>query len=219
MVAEQRRRQLGGIKYVKDGGDVDIDLDMSPFDAFMNEGLAKKDGSDQDAIIKLITEGDLRLREGSVVPDLTPSKFKFDPPPPPPTWAQSQNPFSTITQASNAHSVSSIGSGPLSENIPEADRPIRSRERDDSDGTVRKRKRYSRGSPIVIQDSQPGSKYSDGALADLHDDSVDNEPKSESPELGARPRNLLPEPSILNLPTTEVLSRGPEQVRTYLHSA
>ncbi|KAL9113680.1 MAG: hypothetical protein Q9227_002125 [Pyrenula ochraceoflavens] len=149
--------RLPDVKYIKDIDDVDIDPEMSPFDAFINEGQARREGYDQRATIKLILDRGLRIREDSVVPDLTATKFRFDPPPPIPLFHQPT--------------------------VPESDRPIQSLEGGNNGGVVQRRPRQRQEAAIIIPDSQADNQDVEDTEVRANITLNETEPKSESPEL------------------------------------
>ena len=57
-------------------------------DVFVNEGKADRDGLDQDATIKIVQEQGHAVRQGSVVPDLTPVHYQKPPLPPVPRFSE-----------------------------------------------------------------------------------------------------------------------------------
>lgn len=79
---------LGKIKYLKDADDFDLDTEQLVSDVFVNEGKADRDGLDQDATIKVVQEQGQAVRQGSVVPDLTPVHYQKPPLPPVPRFSE-----------------------------------------------------------------------------------------------------------------------------------
>ena len=79
---------LGRIKYLKDADDFDLDPEQIVSDVFVNEGKADRDGLDQEATIKVIQEQGQAVRQGSVVPDLTPVQYQKRPLPPVPRFSE-----------------------------------------------------------------------------------------------------------------------------------
>lgn len=72
-----KRRQFGQVKYLKDNDDdCDLDPDLTVADLLVDEGKAARDGSDQKKIIKLIQEQGRAVRQGSMIPDLTPVHYQ-----------------------------------------------------------------------------------------------------------------------------------------------
>ena len=85
------RRQLGKIKYLKDDeNDCDLDPEATVQDLLINEGKAEVDTSDQHVTIKVVQEHGRAIREGSVVPDLTPIQYQSRILPPVPRFPQSE---------------------------------------------------------------------------------------------------------------------------------
>ena len=68
--------ELGQIKYLKDADDNDLDPEQFVSDVFVDEGKALKDGHDQEAVIKVVQDQRYAVRQGSVVPDLTPVHYQ-----------------------------------------------------------------------------------------------------------------------------------------------
>lgn len=83
MCLTQLCRPLGEIKYLKDDDD-DCDLDPELFvaDLLVDEGKAARDGADQKKTVKVVQERGHAIRQGSVIPDLTP--IHYQPPTRPP---------------------------------------------------------------------------------------------------------------------------------------
>jgi len=80
--------KLGKIKYLKDNeDDCDLDPEQLVSDLLVDEGKAARDGSDQHVTIKVIQEEGHALREGSVIPDLTPAHFQPPARPPVPKFS------------------------------------------------------------------------------------------------------------------------------------
>ena len=80
--------ELGLVKYLKDADDFDLDPEQLVSDVFVNEGKADRDGLDQEATIKIIQEQGQAVRQGSVVPDLSPIHYQKRPPPPVPRFSE-----------------------------------------------------------------------------------------------------------------------------------
>ena len=78
--------ELGQIKYLKDTEDNDLDPEQLVSDVFVNEGKAASDGHDQEAVIKVIQDERHAVRQSSVVPDLTPARYKPPSRPPVPKF-------------------------------------------------------------------------------------------------------------------------------------
>lgn len=208
------------IKYIKDAEDVDIDVEMTVFDALMNEGAAKRDGLDQQAVIKLVFEGGLRVREGSIVPDLSLAKFQFAPPPPPPPFGQVGQIFTQAKESRDQHMLEVSRSSQA--HSKETNRLIPSIERDGYQIRSKGEHIQEKGSPIVIQDSQ--AILGDGSALINGGDEREEEPKSESPELLNGPHHYPPtqkgdleptEPAIGIQPqhnTTPALRSGGDEI-------
>jgi len=76
-------RPFGQIKYLKEAeDDSDLDPELSVADLLVDEGKAARDGADQKRTVKVIQEQGRAVRQGSVIPDLTP--LHYQPPTRPP---------------------------------------------------------------------------------------------------------------------------------------
>lgn len=167
---------------------------MTVFDALMNEGAAKRDGLDQQAIVKLVFEGSLRIREGTVVPDLSLEKFKFTPPAP-------TSPLISSFQTPTGLRVST------SQGVRQ-DRPVPSIESNINHHPRSKRQGFGRGSPMAIQDSQVVLEDVGEKATEPRHSQEEEEPKAESPELARGPYSFpLPQsgdnPPLENEPVPE----------------
>lgn len=81
------RRPLGQIKYLKDAeDDCDLDLELTVSDLLVDEGKALKDGSDQKRIVLVVVDQGRAVRQGSVIPDLTPLHYQSSIKPPVPKF-------------------------------------------------------------------------------------------------------------------------------------
>lgn len=81
------RRPLGQIKYLKDAeDDCDLDLELTVADLLVDEGKALQDSSDQKRIVLVVVDQGRAVREGSVVPDLTPLHYQPTVKPPVPRF-------------------------------------------------------------------------------------------------------------------------------------
>lgn len=59
-----------------DDDDCDLDPELFVADLLVDEGKAARDGADQQKTVKVIQEQGRAIREGSVIPDLTPSHYQ-----------------------------------------------------------------------------------------------------------------------------------------------
>ncbi len=194
------RSHLGDIKYLKDGElDADLDPEMSVYDAFVDAGKATTSLLDQKATIKIILEirgKTFGVREGSVVPDLSNPRFQPRNLPPVPRFSDTSQ---TLGKRSRDDAFRDEDSGRdrrlttkstrtarlnAVEEIAAAERLVPSIERD-LRRPSREASRHRQGSPIVIPETQESpSRYGAGAQQGGSDILGDEEPKSESPEVG-----------------------------------
>lgn len=73
-----------------DEDDCDLDPELSVADLLVDEGKAAKDGADQKRVVKVIQEQGRAIRQGSVVPDLTPIHYQPPARPPVPRFADGE---------------------------------------------------------------------------------------------------------------------------------
>lgn len=160
-------------------------MEMTVYDALINEGAAKRDGLDQQATIKLVFEGGLGQREGTVAPDLSLAKFQFTPPKLPPS-------FRSGIQTT-------------------ADQAVPTIERDGNFQPATGRHVGREGSAIVIQDSQAAFRNAQ-RVSGVNGYIQDEEPKSESPEIADSPYKYPPSQSrdLQSLQDTSNLLVGQE---------
>lgn len=191
---------LGDIKYLKDGAiDADLDPEMSVYDAFVDAGKAATSLDDQSATIKIIREirgQRFDVRQGSVVPDLDNPRFQPRRPPPVPRFSDTnqslgkrsrdvafreEDPGRSLTHTSKSVRLTRLDA--LQE-IEAEGRLVPSTERDLLKPS-REASHHRQHSPIVIPETQD-SPLRYRAISKRAGSQVlgDDEPKSESPEVG-----------------------------------
>ena len=192
-------RSLGDVKYLKDGElDADLDPEMSIYDAFVDAGRAATSPHDQKATIKIICKVKGRrfgVRQGSVVPDLSNPHFQRPMRPPVPRFSDTNQSLGKrsrldafteeASRREGSHSPSSTQRRRL-DTLKEREaleRPVLSIERD-----VHKPPREGsrrQGSPVVIPETQDSHlQYESNRLDGGSEILGEDEPKSESPEVG-----------------------------------
>ncbi len=192
-------RSLAEIKYLKDDEvDADLDPEMSIYDAFVDAGRAATSPHDQKATFKVICKiqgQDFDVRQGSVVPDLSNPLFQYPIRPPVPRFPdtnQSLGKRSRLDAFTEEASRREGGHSPSSTRRRRLDmlkerevveRPVLSIERDIHKPSPEGSRRP--GSPIIIPETQESPLQHEANRHHRGSEILgDDEPKSESPEVG-----------------------------------
>ncbi|KAK5943344.1 hypothetical protein PMZ80_004351 [Knufia obscura] len=204
------KRPFGQVKYLKEAeDDCDLDPELSVADLLVDEGKAARDGADQKKIVKVIQEQGRAVRQGSVIPDLTP--LHYQPPTRPPV------PKFPVAEKRTIEDVNGNGR-------PSKRRRLGQIEEEGQEDIVSSIEGNGRRSPSHFE--LPDAHFLSAINGNLDDASI--EPKQESPELartwintGPATRDeleLLPEAPAnfhqrgqrTGLPVTSIQNQGPE---------